>query len=174
MAARITRRLPGAWRDADIDGRDAGELPGFFPFLPQESEGEVDALDFAEPTFSFGPGPAGQFVCGSCGETSAPRDLWEFCGLPRVLICRRCTCREPMIVVPERSRRTRPLVLRRTTCPATPTRAFTMTAVGSTPRRGGLGARRGGIGTAHQPAARPAEPRHPPATGAGAPGLAEG
>jgi hypothetical protein len=44
--------------DAEVDRRDAGESPCLLPFLPQEGEGEVDALDFAEPPLGFGSGPA--------------------------------------------------------------------------------------------------------------------
>jgi hypothetical protein len=49
-------------RHAEADWRDAGQPPGLLPFLPEEGESEVDALDFAEPPLGFGPGLAGQEV----------------------------------------------------------------------------------------------------------------
>jgi hypothetical protein len=45
--SRLARRGPGAWS---------------LPFLPQEGEREVDALDLAEPRLLLGPSAAGQQV----------------------------------------------------------------------------------------------------------------
>jgi hypothetical protein len=52
--------LPGRWcgldaGHAELDWRDAGKALGLLPFLPQEGEGEVDALDFTAPCWRLPP-----------------------------------------------------------------------------------------------------------------------
>src|SRR6266700_7278363 len=49
-------------RYAELDRRDASKALGLLPFLPEEGEGEVDALDLAEPSLVFGPATAAQQI----------------------------------------------------------------------------------------------------------------
>lgn len=57
-------------RHAEFDRRDAGQPLGLLPFLPEEGEGEVDALDLTEPSLVLGAGAAGQ---------TDMSDLWVEC-----------------------------------------------------------------------------------------------
>ena len=47
-------------RYAQLDWRDASEARGLLPFLPEEGEREVDALDLTKPGLMFYPSAAGQ------------------------------------------------------------------------------------------------------------------
>lgn len=46
-------------RYIQLDRCDAGQPFGPLPFLPEEGEREVDALDLTEPCLEFGPSAAG-------------------------------------------------------------------------------------------------------------------
>src|SRR5262249_27891986 len=46
-------------RHAEVDRSDAGQPLGLLPFLSEEGEGEVDALDLTKPSFVLGAGAAG-------------------------------------------------------------------------------------------------------------------
>jgi hypothetical protein len=45
-------------RHPEFGLRDVGQPVGLFPFLPQEGEGDVDALDLADPCLMLGAGAA--------------------------------------------------------------------------------------------------------------------
>ena len=57
---RIGQSCDGQY--AEVDRRDAGQALGLLAFLPEEGEGEVDALNLTEPCLVFGAGSAGQEV----------------------------------------------------------------------------------------------------------------
>jgi hypothetical protein len=57
---RSSRRCDNGY--AEVDRRDAGQTLGLLAFLPEEGEGEVDALNLTEPCLVFGAGSAGQQV----------------------------------------------------------------------------------------------------------------
>ena len=54
------RRCDG--RRAEIDRGDAGQALGLLSFLPEEGQGEVDALDLTKPRLLFCAGAAGHQV----------------------------------------------------------------------------------------------------------------
>jgi hypothetical protein len=57
---RSSRRCDDGY--AEVYRRDAGQALGLLPFLPEEGEREVNALDLTKPILAFGPSAAGQQV----------------------------------------------------------------------------------------------------------------